>query len=69
MKQFARFGAGEPVRHWGGRYIWQLSDARTLLVAWHVITWGEHARDYEKRLLAHFARLHDGRRPFANLSG
>lgn len=57
LKQFARFGAAEPVGHWGGRYIWQLADARALLVAWHVITWGERARDYEKRLLAHFARL------------
>lgn len=69
LKQFARFGAGEPVGHWGGRYIWQLADAGEQLVAWHAITWTEQAREYEKRLLARFADLHGGVRPFANLSG
>ena len=68
LAQFARFGAGEPVAHWGGRYIWQLRDSDELLVAWHAITWNEPARDFEKRLLAHFGRLHGGRRPFANLT-
>ncbi len=69
LKQFARFGAGEPVGHWGGRYIWQLSDSDQLLVAWHAISWTEQARGYEKRLLARFAELHGGVRPFANLTG
>src|SRR5205807_3252231 len=69
LKQFARFGAGEPVGHWGGRYIWQLADSGELVVAWHAISWDELAREYEKRLLAHFAELHGGVRPFANLTG
>lgn len=69
LKQFARFGAGEPIGHWGGRYIWQLADFHHLLVAWHPISWDEAARMYEKRLLAHFAALADGSRPFANLTG
>ncbi len=69
LKQFARFGDGEPVAHWGGRYIWQLQDSFELLVAWHSIAWDEPAREYEKRLLAHFGALHNGRRPFANLTG
>jgi hypothetical protein len=69
LKQFARFGAGEPVGHWGGRYIWQLVDSDELLVAWHAISWDEAAREYEKRLLARFGELGDGRRPFANLTG
>ena len=43
---------GEPVGHRGGRLIWQLADANRLLVAWHVVTWDETARDYERRLLA-----------------
>jgi hypothetical protein len=69
LRQYARFGDGEPVGHWGGRYIWQLADVDTLLVAWHPITWTEAARDYERRLLAHFGVMTDGRRPFANLTG
>ncbi len=69
MKQFARFGAGELVGHWGGRYIWQLGNSSELLVAWHRISWAEEAREYEKRLLAHFRELHQGARPFANLIG
>lgn len=69
LKQFARFGAGEPVGHWGGRYIWQLSDSDELLVAWHEISWVEQARQYEKRLLDRFGELHGVVRPFANLTG
>lgn len=69
LSQLARFGAGVPLGHWGGRYIWQLADSRDLLVAWHAVTWEETARGYEKRLLAHFADLHGGVRPFANLTG
>jgi hypothetical protein len=66
---FGRFGVGQPVGHCGGRLIWHLTDADGLLVAWHEITWGETARDYERRLLAAFAETHNGRRPFANLTG
>lgn len=69
LKQFARFGAGERVAHWGGRYIWQLADSAELLVAWHPVSWTESARDYEKRLLTYFSELHGGARPFANLTG
>lgn len=69
LGEFARFGAGEAVGHRGGRLIWQLADSDELLVAWQETTWGEKARDYEKRLLHRFAQLHGERRPFANLTG
>lgn len=69
LREFARFGAGEAVGHRGGRYIWQLADSDDLLVAWRGIKGEGTAREHEKRLLAHFAELHDGRRPFANLTG
>jgi len=69
LRQYARFGAGEPVGHWGGRYVWQVSDSDETLVAWHAITWQERARDYERRLMQQFADVHAARRPFANLVG
>jgi hypothetical protein len=69
LGEFERFGGGEPIGHRGGRLIWQLADADELLIAWHAVTWAETARQYEKRLLARFGDLHDGRRPFANLTG
>lgn len=69
LTEYSDFGAGAPVAHRGGRLIWQLADRDTLVVAWHPVTWGEDARGYEKRLLSCFADHHDGRRPFANLTG
>ena len=47
----------------------EVADVDELPVVWHPITWSETARDYEQRLLAHFGDLHDGRHPFANLTG
>jgi hypothetical protein len=68
LRTYARYGGGaSKAAHRGGRYIWQLADSNQLLVAWHPISWGETAREYESRLLAHFKTLHAGRRPFANL--
>jgi hypothetical protein len=68
VKQFDRFGRGEPVGHWGGRLIWQIAEANRLLVAWREVPRSERARAYEKRLLEHFLVLHRAR-PFANLTG
>jgi hypothetical protein len=69
LHQYARFGAGEPVGHWGGRLIWQLADSGELLVAWHALATTETARSFERRLLLRFGELYKGRRPFANLTG
>lgn len=65
LRQYRDFGRGKPVGHWGGRYVWQLSDAASLVVAWR--TSADLPRDVEKALLADFRTRH-GRLPFANIS-
>ncbi|MGH2725100.1 MAG: hypothetical protein ACRDI0_12755 [Actinomycetota bacterium] len=68
LRQFARFGAGAPVGHWGGRYLWQLQGAMDFLVAWRE-TPEAPPREEELALLARFRELHGGRAPFANIAG
>jgi hypothetical protein len=65
LDEYRRFGAGEPIGHWGGRYIWQLADHAELLVAWKDEPLAV-AEDTEAALLTDF--LSDfGSLPFANL--
>jgi hypothetical protein len=64
LQQFADFGAGKPVGHWGGRLIWQLRSIDALRVAWKE-TRGRVPRAVELELLANFRALH-GKPPFAN---
>ena len=65
--QYIRFGSGEPVGHWGGRYIWQLEDADNLLFCWRAAKEWEDAEGLESDLIADFKVQHGGFRPFANL--
>lgn len=59
----ARFGRGEPVAHWGGRYLWQLDRAESLRMAWRLEADPVEA---EALLLDEFEAVF-GRLPFANL--
>ena len=63
LRQFLRFGAGDPVGHWGGRMVWQMAGAEKFLIAWK-----EEAqpRSKEKQLLREFEATY-GQLPFANL--
>jgi len=65
LSEYVRYGAGKPIGHSGGRLIWQLRDAQTLLVCWRVCDSPSVA---EEELLRGFV-LAFGRRPFANLVG
>lgn len=66
LTQYMRFGMGEPVGHWGGRYIWQIENNRSLLVCWKSLTDTE-PRDFESRLIDAFVQEY-GVLPFANLT-
>jgi hypothetical protein len=67
LTQYARFGAGEPIGHWGGRYIWQLEDSAELLVAWKRCSEGQTAAGLEREILGQFKQVH-GCLPFANIA-
>ncbi len=65
IKQLLRFGAGEAVGHYGGRYLWQLKDSADLIIAWKE-TPLQDPRQVEKEMLRQFEADH-GALPFANL--
>jgi len=67
LKQYMRFGKGEPVGHWGGRYIWQIKEYRNLLVCWRA-TPNEDPRVIEKEMIETFESSYGGK-PFANIAG
>jgi len=66
VKQYASFGAGRPIGHWGGRYIWQLPDSDQLIVAWKACDVDETPGYLEGRLATRFKQIY-GRLPFANI--
>jgi hypothetical protein len=65
IKDLVRFAAGEPVAHWGGRYLWQISGSASFLIAWRE---DDEPRALERDLLASFASQF-GTLPFANIVG
>ncbi len=65
IRELLHFGVGKNIGHWGGRYLWQLSDAEDLLVAWKEMP-GQDVVQEEKSMLKDFIDRHD-RPPFANL--
>lgn len=66
LSTYMLFGQGQPVGHWGGRFIWQLEDSRDLVVCWKPMPYGDAAKE-ESEMIQAFKQAHDGRRPFANL--
>lgn len=66
LRQYLQFGAGKPIGHKGGRYIWQLWDAEDLLFCWKPLPSGNPPKE-ETALLAAFKGQYEGRLPFANL--
>ena len=66
LSQSMKFGCGNKIGHWGGRYIWQLSDADQLVVCWLPTT--KEPEGVEFLLLREFQLHHGGKLPFANIS-
>jgi len=67
IKQYLRFGQGKKVGHWGGRFIWQLSNHEELMFCWKEIP-NQDPRVVERELISSYLKQF-GCRPFANLSG
>lgn len=65
IREFADFGRGVAVGHWGGRLLWQLADSQALVVAWKVLP-PDLVDATEAQYHAGFRALH-GRLPFANM--
>ena len=66
LRPYMKFGLGLPQAHWGGRYIWQLTDSADLLVCWKPTS---HSDPYvEETTLINAFRAIYGTRPFANLA-
>lgn len=63
LGEYLSFGAGQPIGHWGGRYLWHLADSEALLLAWKPCSDPTHQ---ESLLLDAFAAVY-GALPFANL--
>lgn len=66
LGQYLKFGAGRKIGHWGGRYVWQLADAKEIEMCWLPLPAGTPSQ-VESDLIAAF-RTTFGDRPFANLT-
>lgn len=62
--QYMAFGHGKNIGHYGGRFIWQLSDCKDLIVCWKPTSGDSRAE--EASLIQDFVMQY-GARPFANL--
>lgn len=65
LDQYLKFGAGRPVGHRGGKYIWQVKRSGSFIVCWKP-TPNQAPREVERKLIVQFKAEYDGRRPFAN---
>ena len=64
LRDYMRFGHGKNVGHYGGRYIWQLSNCDDLVVCWKPTD--NNPCMEEKRWMQEFVDYY-GSLPFANL--
>lgn len=65
LARLGQFSAGEPVAHFGGRILWQVSFSDEFLVAWKESADGDPAS--EKKGFVQQFKARFGRQPFANI--
>lgn len=65
MGELLDFGAGKPIGHRGGRYLWQVQHSDDFIACWRA---DATPRATEKALIEGF-RLAYGARPYANIAG
>ena len=63
LKELNSFGSGNPVAHYGGRLLWQISDSERFSICWKCC---EEPKGLEASLLRQFETVY-GKLPFANL--
>ena len=64
ITEYRRFGLGERIAHWGGRYVWQCSDSAHYLICWKEVPQGT-ALNVERELRRKFKATY-GKLPFGN---
>ncbi len=61
-----KFGKGQKVAHWGGRYLWQHDESHDFRVYWYECKDNENPIELERKLLNEFKDEY-GKNPFANI--
>ena len=59
-----KFSNGKAVRHWGGRYMWQIKGSENYLICWRLTERHEEAK---KEFIKSFQVQHNKKKPFANI--
>ncbi|WP_257120648.1 hypothetical protein [Porphyromonas gingivalis] len=65
INELLRFGQGENIGHWGGRYLWQINHSEELVICWKEMQ-DEDPEEIWKQLLWDFESVYS-KLPFANL--
>ena len=64
INELLRFGQGENIDHWGGRYLWQINHSEELVICWKEMQ-DEDPEEIKNRLLLDFESKYS-KLPFAN---
>lgn len=65
INELLRFGQGENIDHWGGRYLWQINHSEELVICWKEMQ-DEDPEEIKNQLLLDFESKYS-KLPFANL--